>query len=117
MTTRRELREDLQASVAARRELGPEYEAELLDAFLERVDRRIDAHVAHRVGSRSLQPPRRESSFSATALALGSMGFGVPLSAIAGGVADLPGLLVAWTGIVGVNVAAAWGRRSSGSSS
>ncbi|MDP9433224.1 MAG: hypothetical protein M3P91_11060 [Actinomycetota bacterium] len=57
MTTRRELREDLQASVAARRELGPEYEAELLDAFLERVDRRIDGHVAHRVGSRSLQPP------------------------------------------------------------
>ncbi|MDP9433223.1 MAG: hypothetical protein M3P91_11055 [Actinomycetota bacterium] len=45
------------------------------------------------------------------------MGFGVPLSALTGGVADLPGLLVAWTGIVGVNVAAAWGRRSSGSSS
>ena len=33
-----------------------------------------------------------------------SLVLAVPLSAIGGGVAHLPGLLVAWAGIVGVNV-------------
>jgi hypothetical protein len=33
-----------------------------------------------------------------------SLVLAVPLSAIGGGVARLPGLLIAWAGIVGVNV-------------
>ena len=35
-------REELQAHVAARRELGPEYEPELVDSFLERVEGKLD---------------------------------------------------------------------------
>ncbi|MCW5951076.1 MAG: hypothetical protein KIT69_02295 [Propionibacteriaceae bacterium] len=44
-------------------------------------------------------------------LALLSMVMGIPISAIASGNAGLPGLLVAWIGIVLVNVVYAWGRR------
>ena len=45
------------------------------------------------------------------ALAITSLGIGIPLSAIAGGTAGLAGLVVAWIGIVGVNVAFAWSQR------
>ncbi len=44
-------------------------------------------------------------------LAILSMVMGIPLSAIASGNAGLAGLLVAWVGIVLVNVVYAWGRR------
>jgi len=47
----------------------------------------------------------------ALALAISSLGIGVPLSAIASSTAGLPGLVVAWIGIVGVNVAFAWAQR------
>ena len=43
-------------------------------------------------------------------LALSSLGMGIPLSAIAGDAGGLPGLLVAWLGVVGVNFVYAWGR-------
>jgi len=45
------------------------------------------------------------------ALAITSLGIGIPLSAIAGGTAGLAGLVVAWIGIVGVNLAFAWSQR------
>jgi hypothetical protein len=45
------------------------------------------------------------------ALAIVSLGIGIPISAIAGGTAGLAGLIVAWIGIVGVNVAFAWSQR------
>lgn len=43
-------------------------------------------------------------------LALASLGMGIPLSAIAGEAGGLPGLLVAWVGVVAVNFVYAWGR-------
>ena len=35
-------REELDAHVSARRELGPEYEPELVDSFLERIEGKLD---------------------------------------------------------------------------
>jgi hypothetical protein len=49
----------------------------------------------------------------ALALAISSLGIGIPLSGIASSTAGLPGLVVAWIGIVGVNVAFAWAQRRS----
>lgn len=43
-------------------------------------------------------------------LALASLGMGIPISAIAGDAAGLPGLLVAWLAIVAVNFVHSWGR-------
>ena len=44
-------------------------------------------------------------------LAIVSLGIGVPLSAIAGGISEFGGLLLAWVGIVLVNLIYAWSRR------
>ncbi len=44
-------------------------------------------------------------------LAIVSMAVAIPLTAIAGTVAGIPGLLVAWMGIVLINAVYAWSRR------
>lgn len=44
-------------------------------------------------------------------LALVSLVVGIPISAISSSISGLPGLLIAWIGIVLVNVVYAWGRR------
>ncbi len=57
---------------------------------------------------------RRDDSRDSKQLALGivSLGTGIPITAISASTADLPGLVVAWAGVVGVNVAYALrGRR------
>ncbi len=110
-----ELKKELHASLQARRELGEDYESALVDSFLEKVDQRIDGAVERRVrrqlAERQLTSARDARAPKATDSWGERFGFGivslvlaVPLSAIGGGVAGLPGLLVAWAGIVGVNV-------------
>ncbi|MEV7860880.1 hypothetical protein AB0O86_19120 [Streptomyces hirsutus] len=110
-----DLKKELNATLQARRELGDEYESALVDSFLEKVDQRIDGAVERRVrrqlAEQQMTVARDSRSPRATDTWGERFGFGivslvlaVPLSAIGGGVAHLPGLLVAWLGIVGVNV-------------
>ncbi|MCP3768930.1 MULTISPECIES: hypothetical protein [unclassified Streptomyces] len=110
-----DLRKELDATLRARGELGDEYESALVDSFLEKVDRRIDGAVERRVRrqltEQQMTVARDSRSPKATDTWGERFGFGIvslvlaiPLSAIGGGVAQLPGLLAAWAGIVGVNV-------------
>ncbi|WP_329367562.1 hypothetical protein [Streptomyces sp. NBC_01483] len=111
-----ELKKELDATLHARRELGEEYESALVDSFLEKVEQRLDGAVDRRVrrqlAERQMVVARGTRSPEGTSDSWGErFGFGivslvlaVPLSAIGGSVAHLPGLLVAWAGIVGVNV-------------
>ena len=107
----RELQKDLSATIGARRELGPEYEGELVASFVDRIDatvqRRVDAELARRRGG--------DDGVDGKApfiLGIVSLGTGIPITAIAGEIADLPGIITAWLGIVGVNAALALSRRA-----
>ncbi|MFD7437420.1 hypothetical protein [Streptomyces sp. NPDC059861] len=110
-----ELKKELDATLQARRELGEEYDSALVDSFLEKVEQRIDGAVDRRVRrhlaeqqmvvARDSRSPRPTDSWGERfGFGIVSLVLAVPLSAIGGGVANLPGLLVAWAGIVGVNV-------------
>lgn len=128
-----ELKKELDATLQARRELGEEYDSALVDSFLEKVEQRIDGAVDRRVRrqlaeqqmvvARDSRSPRPTDSWGERfGFGIVSLVLAVPLSAIGGGVADLPGLLVAWAGIVGVNAfqaarvnPALFGRRRRGS--
>lgn len=103
---RESLAKDLEATVAARAELGPEYEPALVESFLERIDAQIERKV-----DAELKRPESSDRGYPEALAYVSLGTGVPITAIAGGTAQLWGIVAAWSGIVGVNAAAAWGSR------
>lgn len=109
MTERESRRMDLTAAAHARRELGPEYEAALVESFLERLDKDIDQRIDARANDSTLH--RRQGNDPSLPLALGSIGMGIPISGIAGGTGGIGGLLVAWGGIAAVNIAYAWGRR------
>jgi len=103
------LARDLEAAVAARAELGRDYEPALVVSFAERLEqsiaRRVDAEVSHRA------PPPDDPRMP-FALAIVSLGTGIPISGIAAGTEGLAGLAVAWCGIVGVNLAHALSRRT-----
>ncbi|PWI06159.1 hypothetical protein DIZ27_35150 [Streptomyces sp. NWU339] len=110
-----ELKKELDATLQARRELGDEYESALVDSFLAKVDQRIDGSVERlvrrqlaeqqmTVARESRKPKATDSWGERFGFGIVSLVLAVPLSAIGGGVGHLPGLVVAWLGIVGVNV-------------
>ena len=117
-----ELKKELSATIQARKDLGPEYESALVDSFIEKLGARVDAQVEQRV-RRELAEQRPDAyrpaggkgegkpGRSFNSLPYVSLVFAIPLSAIGAANAELPGLIVAWLGIVGVNVAHAWSQR------
>ncbi|GAA0585000.1 hypothetical protein GCM10009534_18830 [Kribbella sandramycini] len=110
------MRKDLRAAVAARQELGAEYEDAIIDGFLERLDAR---DLQRRSGGapeqvRTAQPPAsagRERDPGGLALAIVSLGVAVPITAISADMIGPFGVVVSWAGIVGVNLARSLGRR------
>ncbi|MFF7470613.1 hypothetical protein [Streptomyces sp. NPDC008092] len=113
-----ELKKDLAATLHARRDLGPEYESELVDSFLEKIDQRIDTAVERRLrrglaeqqmqAARGARRPKSADSWGERfGFGIVSLVLAIPLSAISGAFGGMTGLIAAWIGIVGVNVAQA----------
>lgn len=94
-------REELEAVLAARRELGAEREQELVESFLERVERGLDRRAAERAPRRDYRGHEQRRFV----LALASVAVGVPLTAIALAAGGLRALAVVWAGVVLVNLA------------
>ena len=82
---RRELpREELEAALEARKELGRERERELADSFLARIEREIDARVDERLARRGGVPARDTGSdWGFVLLAISSLGIGIAVTGAA----------------------------------
>jgi hypothetical protein len=105
-------REEAQAALSARYELGEGMEPEIIDAFLDRVEHAIDARVDARMaragrGSR-LPVERRSRGFVGRIAA--SLGFGIPLTGLVIPISEVSpfvGGLTAlgiWASIITLNV-------------
>lgn len=97
-----DFKRELQATLAARHELGNAYD----DQFIERLVERLTTQVRQEV-ARTPQP--RSNALAAKdrmALAICSLIFGIPLVAIAGGIAGPVGLIIAFVALVLINVGA-----------
>jgi hypothetical protein len=92
--------------VGARQELGDEMEPAIIDAFLERVEAAVEEQAAERRPKRRGTAPE---SGERLALAIVSLGTGIPITAIAAEAADALGIAIAWAGIAIVNIS--FGRR------
>jgi hypothetical protein len=105
-------RDDLAATVAARRELGDENEREQIEAFLDRIGAAIDARVDARLERDERRRPAPSTSRGSVPLALGSMGIGIAVTGAASGLAHGEALvaIVAWLVIAAINIAHALGR-------
>ena len=95
-------RSEVEAALAARRELGTEYDDAFVEQFAERIEQVVRARAA---ASTPAVLQDEETGSRQFVLGIVSLGTGIPITAIAGGIADLPGIITAWVGIVGVNVA------------
>lgn len=106
---------ELRATLEARRELGAEYEGELVEGFLDRLDQAIDARVDARLEQRRGAAPPAKGGLDGGQLALGivTTALGVPLTGIATQFhgASIIAFLVIWASIVLINLAAAVSRR------
>jgi hypothetical protein len=85
---------ELEATIAARRELGPEHEQHLVERFLERIEKDIERRVDERVAKRVAAGP------AASPLTPGNLAICIPIVAIAGGIGKLPGLAIAFAALV-----------------
>jgi hypothetical protein len=108
-----ETRRDVEAALAARRELGIEYEEAIAAGLLDRVNQLalMRASEMRREAEKVDQMAELEKTSRTHRFVLGiiSLGVGVPITAISATNVE-PGLLgvaVSWAGIVGVNIAAA----------
>lgn len=110
-------RQETEALLATRRELGPEYEAALVASFAEKVEQAIaDRHDADVTESRREARAVETTRLRQFVLGIVSLGVGVPITIVpvaSTGGEGLVAVLVGWAGIVGVNVAHGISVRSS----
>jgi hypothetical protein len=113
--------DEFRAAAETHRELGPEYQSAVIDSFIDKVGREIDARVDARLAQARVPgavfpgpqgqlpvvtPQVKDGRGGQLALAIVSMALGVPLTAIAMGThAGTLALFIIWMGIVAVNVA------------
>ena len=84
-----EPQKELEATLAARRELGPEHDEHLIQGFLDRIDKEIDRRVDERVSKR--QPPHAQVLHPGI---LGPAAGVVAVAGIFGGVVGVIGALI-----------------------
>jgi hypothetical protein len=89
-------RDDIEAAIEARRELGGEMEPHVIDSFVDRIEKRID----ERTTRIPVERKGREGSF---VLALASLAAAIPITAIAATHGGITAMVVAWIGIVLLN--------------
>jgi len=89
-----ESQQELAATVAARRELGPAHDEELIAGFLDRIGKEIDRRVDQKIAE---QAPRKRGP---SPIHPGTLGVSIPIIAIAGGIGGLGGLIIAFLALV-----------------
>lgn len=80
---------------------------ELAQLILMGMQHDIDARIDWRLQGQ--QPRKQGVTGHELGLILGSIGMGIPLTAIAGAAAGLPGIIIVWIGLILINVA--WAAR------
>lgn len=111
---------EIRAAAEVHHELGPDYRDAVIDSFLEKVGREIDARVDARLASyrnspgapvppQGAQAPAEHHHAGRSAntfLAVASMALGIPLTAIVVGEPDgITALVFIWLAIAVINVA------------
>lgn len=107
----------VRAAMAARSELGPEYDEAIAAGLADRVEELVAyrtaelRHADDRANEDRTEARSRESH--RFVLGIISLGSGIPITGIAANSVDqgLLGVIAAWAGIVGVNAVFAWGSR------
>ncbi|MCM8745045.1 hypothetical protein NET03_00710 [Thermomicrobium sp. CFH 73360] len=96
------LREELRITLASRKELGPDYDRELVDHFLRQMDQAIEQRVEELWRERERR--RRRAALGKGLTLTFVLLAAIPLTAAAGLTAGAQGIAVVWIGLVVVLV-------------
>ena len=115
--------DEIRAAAEVHSELGPGYRDAVIDSFLDKVGREIDARVDARVAAtqQPAPPPAHQHQHrhfnGSFAVAVASLIFGIPMTAIAANSRSAAvAVFIVWLGIAVVNIAYTIGsRRTPGS--
>ena len=88
--------QEIEATLAARRELGPGHDEHLIEGFLQRMESEIDRRVDRRIAERA---PRKRGG---SPLHPGNLALCIPIIAIAGGIGHVAGLILAFVALVAI---------------
>jgi hypothetical protein len=92
------LKDELRSAIEARKELSPEMEPALIDAFVERIERRLaERGTADRWAIEQRRNHQKE-------MVLGSMAISIPLFALAAVFAGLAGVITVCVALVAIAV-------------
>ena len=94
-------RDEARATLAARKELGEDMEPALVDAFVERIERKLDQRTRER--EKDLKRKREHQQ----EMVLGAMGISVPLFVVAAIFTGLWGVVVVCAALVVIAVVSA----------
>lgn len=100
--------DEVRAAAETHRELGPDYQTAVIESFLDKVGREIDARVDSRLAMAQpgVRAPRQRGRGQPLALAIVSLALGIPLTGIiAASHIGLAALEVVWVAIAVINVA------------
>ena len=81
-------------TLAARTELGPGHDEQLVAGFLDRIDHELDRRVADKLAERG--PARRRKSVVNPP----NLAICIPIVAVAGGIGGIAGLVLAFASLV-----------------
>jgi hypothetical protein len=99
---RDQLRDELLAITAARQELTPVHDKELIEHFLDSLNAEIDRRIDERVAARVAAGPQKRGPADAVPVVPIALVFAIPLTAIAAAAAGLAGVIVAWAAIAAI---------------
>lgn len=94
-------RDELEAAIEARKELGAEMEPALVDAFVERIERRVAEGAGE--SERALKRKRDHQK----KMVLGGMALAIPLLVVAGIFTGLPGVIAVCVALIAIAITAA----------
>jgi hypothetical protein len=93
-------KDELRATIEARKELGEDMEPALIDSFVERIEQRLAERGG--VSEKALEQKRAHQQ----EMVLGAMGLGIPFLAIAAIFTGLTGVIVVCVALVVITVIA-----------
>jgi hypothetical protein len=91
-----EAQRELEATLAARAELGPGHDDQLVQGFLDRIERELDRRIDERIAAR--EPAKRAPS----PLNPGNLGVCIPIVVLAGAFGHTAGVVVALVALAAV---------------
>jgi hypothetical protein len=94
-------KDELEAAIEARKELGAEMEPAVIDAFVERIERRLQERTGE--SEQSLKRKREHQR----EMVLGAMGISIPLFALAAIFTGLPGVIAVCAALAVIAITAA----------